>query len=57
MAEPTADCIKGRDLQAGQEVKDTGYCYRIQYFTGADVVDNELSPTWGPATGRPGRTQ
>jgi hypothetical protein len=62
MAKPAAVRVKGRDLQAGHEVKDTGYWYRIQKFTGAGVVDNELSPdlgagfrtAWGHAVnGRP----
>jgi hypothetical protein len=62
MARPATGRIKGRDLQAGHEVKDTGYWYRIQDFTGAGAVDNELSPdlgagyrtAWGHAVnGRP----
>jgi hypothetical protein len=40
--------MKGRDLQPGHEVKETGDWFRIQYFTGAGVVDNELSTDRGP---------
>lgn len=62
MAAPATECVKGRDLQPGHVVKYTGYWYRIENFTGAGVIDNELSPdlgasyrtAWGhAANGRP----